>query len=58
MLESAFSEFASESKPLYESLIGERDRFMAARLREEARRASVGAKPRAGGDRRGPPRRD
>ena len=39
LLESAFSEFASESKPLYESLIGERDAFMAARLREEARRA-------------------
>ncbi|MFC5525774.1 TraB/GumN family protein [Rhodanobacter ginsengisoli] len=36
LLESAFSEFASESKPLYESLIGERDAFMAARLREEA----------------------
>ncbi len=36
LLESAFSEFASESKPLYESLIGERDAYMAARLREEA----------------------
>jgi pheromone shutdown-related protein TraB len=36
LLESAFSEFASESKPLYESLIGERDAFMAARLRQEA----------------------
>jgi pheromone shutdown-related protein TraB len=36
LLESAFSEFASSSKPLYESLIGERDAFMAARLREEA----------------------
>ncbi|TPG50778.1 TraB/GumN family protein [Rhodanobacter glycinis] len=35
LLESAFSEFASESKPLYESLIGERDAFMAARLRQE-----------------------
>ncbi|WP_426702987.1 TraB/GumN family protein [Rhodanobacter sp. Col0626] len=40
LLESAFSEFASESKPLYESLIGERDVFMAARLREEASRSS------------------
>jgi pheromone shutdown-related protein TraB len=40
LLESAFSEFASESKPLYESLIGERDAFMAARLREEAARAA------------------
>ncbi|TAL72456.1 MAG: TraB/GumN family protein [Rhodanobacter sp.] len=36
MLESAFSEFANESKPLYASLIDERNRFMAARLREEA----------------------
>jgi pheromone shutdown-related protein TraB len=36
LLESAFSEFASSSKPLYESLIGERDAFMAARLRQEA----------------------
>jgi pheromone shutdown-related protein TraB len=36
ILESAFGEFARESKPLYEALIGERDRFMAARLREES----------------------
>ncbi|WP_329743082.1 TraB/GumN family protein [Dyella sp. A6] len=36
MLESAFSEFASESAPLYRSLIAERDAFMSARLREEA----------------------
>lgn len=41
LLESAFSEFASESKPLYESLIGERDVFMAARLRQEAARSAV-----------------
>jgi pheromone shutdown-related protein TraB len=45
LLESAFSEFASGSKPLYESLIGERDAFMAARLREEAAR-SVTSEPR------------
>jgi pheromone shutdown-related protein TraB len=45
LLESAFSEFASESKPLYQSLIGERDAFMAARLREEAAR-STSAEPR------------
>jgi pheromone shutdown-related protein TraB len=45
LLESAFSEFASESKPLYQSLIGERDAFMAARLREEAAR-SASAEPR------------
>ncbi len=36
LLESAFSEFASQSAPLYHSLIGERDAYMAARLREEA----------------------
>ncbi|MDE3209318.1 MAG: TraB/GumN family protein [Pseudomonadota bacterium] len=42
LLESAFSEFASESRPLYDSLIGERDGFMAARLREEAGRGSPG----------------
>lgn len=36
MLESAFSEFARESAPLYRSLIAERDSFMAARLREES----------------------
>jgi hypothetical protein len=41
MLESAFSEFASESAPLYRSLIGERDAFMAARLREEATRSAT-----------------
>lgn len=41
LLESAFSEFASESKPLYQSLIGERDAFMAARLREEATRTAT-----------------
>ena len=36
MLESAFSEFATESAPLYRSLIAERDAYMAARLREQA----------------------
>lgn len=36
MLQSAFSEFAKQSEPLYRSLIGERDIYMAARLREEA----------------------
>ncbi|MET0331777.1 MAG: TraB/GumN family protein [Dyella sp.] len=36
LLESAFSEFAAGSQPLYRSLIGERDSYMAARLREEA----------------------
>ena len=41
LLESAFSEFASESQPLYQSLIGERDAFMAARLREDATRSAT-----------------
>jgi pheromone shutdown-related protein TraB len=35
ILESTFTEFAEQSPELYESLIGERDRFMAARLRQE-----------------------
>jgi pheromone shutdown-related protein TraB len=41
MLQSAFSEFAEQSEPLYRSLIGERDTFMAARLREESSRAPI-----------------
>lgn len=36
ILESAFGEFARSSQPLYDALIGERDAFMAARLREES----------------------
>ncbi len=39
ILESAFTEFAKSSPPLYEALITERDRYMAARLREEAARS-------------------
>lgn len=39
LLESAFREFAEGSQSLYAALIGERDAFMAARLREEAARA-------------------
>jgi pheromone shutdown-related protein TraB len=35
MLQSAFSEFAQQSEPLYRSLISERDSYMTARLREE-----------------------
>lgn len=35
MLNEVFSEFAESSPQLYESLIAERDRFMAARLRHE-----------------------
>ncbi|WIG55828.1 MAG: Pheromone shutdown protein [Rhodanobacteraceae bacterium] len=41
ILEGAFGEFARESKPLYEALIGERDRFMAARLREDSTQHSA-----------------
>jgi len=39
LLESAFGEFAQTSAPLYNSLIGERDEYMAARLRELAQGA-------------------
>ncbi len=41
ILQSAFSEFAAQSEPLYRSLISERDTFMAARLREEAAKTPV-----------------
>lgn len=34
MLEASFGEFASESPQLYDTVIAERDRYMAARLRE------------------------
>ena len=48
MLQASFSEFAEQTPQLYEALIAERDRYMAARLREtsgEAREvlAVVGA---------------
>ena len=36
LLESTFTEFARTSPPLYEALIAERDRYMAAALREQA----------------------
>lgn len=42
MLERTFAEFASQSEPLYRSLIAERDEFMAAKLREHA--STSGAK--------------
>ena len=35
MLESTFGEFAKDTPILFEKVIGERDRYMAARLREE-----------------------
>jgi pheromone shutdown-related protein TraB len=36
LLESSFGEFARQSPPIYRALIAERDRYMAARLREQA----------------------
>jgi pheromone shutdown-related protein TraB len=36
MLESSFGEFARETPQLYDKVIAERDRYMAARLREDA----------------------
>lgn len=36
LLGSMFNEFARESPPLYDTLIGERDRYMTARLRQQA----------------------
>ncbi len=36
MLESSFGEFAKSSPELYDTVIAERDRYMAARLRESA----------------------
>ena len=43
MLESAFSEFARRSEPLYRALIAERDRYMAAALRQHAARQAEDA---------------
>jgi len=40
ILESTFTEFAEQSPELYEALITERDRYMAARLREDNENAS------------------
>jgi pheromone shutdown-related protein TraB len=40
LLESAFHEFATRSEPLYRSLIAERDRYMAAALRQHAAESS------------------
>jgi pheromone shutdown-related protein TraB len=41
MLESAFSEFAAQTPALYDTIIAERDRYMAARLRESATTAGA-----------------
>jgi pheromone shutdown-related protein TraB len=43
MLESSFGEFAKDSPALYETLIGERDRYMAASLRESTAEAAAAA---------------
>lgn len=40
VLGSMFNEFANESPALYERMIGERDRYMTARLREETASAA------------------
>lgn len=44
VLGSMFNEFAKESPPLYEAMIAERDRYMVARLREEAGKAPATVK--------------
>jgi len=41
LLGSMFNEFARESPQLYDALIGERDRYMVARLREQASASSA-----------------
>ena len=41
VLEGAFTDFASGSPPLFEALIAERDRYMAARVREELARGAA-----------------
>ncbi len=38
VLESTFAQFADQQRDLYDPLIDERDRYMAARIREEVRR--------------------
>ena len=44
MLESSFGDFAEQSPALYDTVIAERDRYMAARLREETARAATPAR--------------
>jgi len=41
LLEASFGEFASQSPALYDTIIGERDRYMAARLREHTTHSKV-----------------
>jgi len=40
MLEASFGDFASESPELYQTIIAERDQYMAARLREESQQGA------------------
>lgn len=44
MLESSFGDFAEQSPALYDTVIAERDRYMAARLREETAKAATPAR--------------
>lgn len=44
MLESSFGDFAEQSPALYDTVIAERDRYMAARLREESAKAATPAR--------------
>lgn len=44
MLESSFGDFAEQSPALYDTVIAERDRYMAARLREESAKAASPAR--------------
>lgn len=46
MLESSFSEFAADSPALYETVIAERDQYMAARLREIPAQSDIPAQGR------------
>lgn len=41
MLESSFGDFAEQSPALYDTVIAERDRYMAARLREESAKSAT-----------------
>jgi len=41
LLEASFGEFASQSPALFDTIIGERDRYMAARLRENTTHPNV-----------------
>ena len=46
MLEASFSEFAADSPALYDTIIAERDQYMAARLREIPAQGEISAQGR------------